>query len=93
MKLICFHKLKIIFLNVLFLLISISILASCSKNKISQFDIKSDELVYICTGRLSKAYHITKDCRGLKNCSSDLEKVKKIEADEMNRHLCGFCRD
>lgn len=88
---------KLYFRNLLlsiFLVIIFSLIYySCEKTNIKEENIDPDEIVYICTGRLSKAYHITEDCRGLKNCSKDIEEVTKSEAENMSRHLCGFCRN
>ena len=46
--------------------------------------------VYICKGPQSKRYHLTKSCQGLKNCSTEINKVSLSEAKKMERTLCGF---
>ncbi len=33
--------------------------------------------VYLCMGPKSSAYHLTPNCRGLKNCSTQLKKCQK----------------
>jgi hypothetical protein len=44
--------------------------------------------VYICKGPYSKKYHITKDCSGLSNCSTDIYKVSLKDAEELGRTRC-----
>ena len=46
--------------------------------------------VFICKGKSSKKYHLDKNCRGLKNCSTKIYKVKLQEALKMKRTLCGW---
>ncbi|GAA4280662.1 hypothetical protein GCM10022260_10830 [Gaetbulibacter aestuarii] len=50
----------------------------------------SEANIYICTGKYSKKYHYKKDCRGLSNCKSDIEKVTLSEAKKFGRTLCGW---
>lgn len=50
----------------------------------------SETEVYICKGPQSKKYHYTKDCQGLRNCSTDIYKVTLSEAKELKRTLCGY---
>lgn len=47
--------------------------------------------VYICTGRNSHAYHKTRDCYGLSNCSRSILKVSLEEAEEEGRTPCHYC--
>lgn len=47
--------------------------------------------VYICTGPYSKAYHKTSICKGLSNCSRDIDAITESEAIDEGRHKCGFC--
>lgn len=44
--------------------------------------------VYICNGKYSKKYHLSKDCSGLSNCSTEIEKVTLKEAQDKGRTLC-----
>ena len=44
--------------------------------------------VYICKGPDSKRYHYTKECRGLKNCSTKIYEVTLSEAKKLERTLC-----
>lgn len=46
--------------------------------------------VYICKGPQSKKYHYKKDCKGLKNCSTDIYSVSIGEAKNIGRTLCGW---
>jgi hypothetical protein len=51
--------------------------------------------VYVCKGPSSKKYHITRDCSGLRNCSTNIYKVSLKEATEdLNRTRCAIasCR-
>ena len=47
--------------------------------------------VYICSGPQSKCYHVTPDCKGLRNCSTDISEVTLEKAQEMGRRPCGYC--
>lgn len=47
--------------------------------------------VYLCMGPKSSAYHLTPNCRGLRNCSTQLKKMSEKEAVSKGRHACGFC--
>lgn len=49
-----------------------------------------DATVYICNGPESKKYHFKEDCRGLKSCSTKIEKTTLKEAKEKGRTLCGW---
>ncbi|MEE9364092.1 MAG: hypothetical protein V3U92_15950 [Cellulophaga sp.] len=44
--------------------------------------------VYICKGKASKRYHLTKSCRGLSRCSSKIEKVTLTKAKKLKKTLC-----
>lgn len=46
--------------------------------------------VYLCNGPGSKKYHYIPHCRGLKSCSTQLEKVSLAEARRRGRSLCGY---
>jgi hypothetical protein len=50
----------------------------------------SASTVYICIGPKSTKYHLKEDCRGLKNCSTKVEKVTLKDAQDKGRTLCGF---
>lgn len=49
-----------------------------------------DTTVYICKGPNSKRYHLSKDCRGLKRCSTRIAEVSLDEAKSKKRSLCGY---
>lgn len=55
----------------------------------TSFSIEDSE-VYICKGPQSKKYHNKKDCRGLKNCSTDIYSVPLSDAKNLGRTLCGW---
>ena len=46
--------------------------------------------VYICKGSSSYAYHYNPNCRGLRKCSTSLEKIILEEAKSKGRKLCGY---
>jgi hypothetical protein len=48
--------------------------------------IQSD--VYICKGGSSKVYHKSEKCRGLKFCSSNVDKVSENDAIKLGRRKC-----
>jgi len=58
------------------------------KLKVSKTNSVTD--VYICTGKYSKKYHYSKNCRGLSNCKSEIKKVYLNEAKHKGRTLCGW---
>lgn len=47
--------------------------------------------VYICTGQQSKRYHRSPYCRGLRNCSDEIEEVDVETAEEYDRTPCRIC--
>ncbi len=52
---------------------------------------KCKKEVYICNSYKSKAYHYTKDCRGLRNCNDSIRTICKEKAEKkFGRVLCGF---
>jgi hypothetical protein len=46
--------------------------------------------VFVCNGKYSKKYHLVKNCRGLKNCSTAIEEVSLSNARDKGRTLCGW---
>jgi len=50
-----------------------------------------ENTVYICTGQYAKAYHKSRNCRGLGNCRGDIKQVSIEEAKRMERTPCGYC--
>lgn len=65
-------------------IISLVSMISCSSNEVSE------TYVYICKGPNSTAYHYSPHCRGLTQCSTDLEKLTVKEAVEKGRKLCDY---
>jgi len=48
--------------------------------------------VFICDSKTSKAYHSTKTCRGIKNCSHGIKEVTLKEATgTYSRVACKIC--
>lgn len=71
---------------------AIFVSAFCLMAVYSYSALDSDESVWICTGRYSKKYHLSKDgCRGMQNCKGEkfLVAVKDAEADGKSK--CGYC--
>ncbi|MCS7086345.1 MAG: hypothetical protein RMM53_11035 [Bacteroidia bacterium] len=52
---------------------------------------KSENVVYICTGPKSYAYHLTTYCRGLRRCSAQVHDVSVAKAKAIGRRPCRFC--
>lgn len=46
--------------------------------------------VYICKGAMSKRYHISPKCKGLKKCSTKIHEVSLSEAKSIGRTLCKY---
>ena len=67
----------------LFIILLVSMI-SCSSNEVSE------TYVYICKGPNSTTYHYSPHCRGLRRCSTDLEKLTAREAKEKGRKLCSY---
>lgn len=49
------------------------------------------EEVYVCTGGSSKKYHSSADCKGLRSCGGNIEKVYLEFAEEKGRTPCKMC--
>ncbi len=54
---------------------------------ITSFTLTQSE-VYICKGGSSKVYHKSENCRGLKFCSKNIEKVSEDVAIKLVRRKC-----
>ena len=65
-------------------IISLVSMISCSSNEVSE------TYVYICKGPNSTAYHYSPHCRGLRQCSTDVEKLTVKETVEKGRKLCRY---
>lgn len=78
-------------LTLIFLIASTLVFAQDSK-KIAKDSTKTVvENVYICNGGSSKKYHKIEKCRGLSNCSTKIEKIKKDAAIKKGRTACKIC--
>lgn len=51
----------------------------------------SQNMVYICNGKLSHAYHSIENCKGLTHCTTDIETITLDNAKVMGRTPCHFC--
>lgn len=52
---------------------------------------KSDRTeVYVCSGKLSKKYHFSKDCNGLKNCDVSLKTLPINDARSLGKVPCNW---
>ncbi len=92
-----FNKVK--YISILLCLV----LFSCSGGKkkgthrnksVSAFYVAGKELsddVYVCTGPYSKRYHCDRYCKGLENCSEDVEVLSVTEAEDLGRTPCHWC--
>lgn len=80
---------NLIFLSIVFLFFT----ACNSKDENSKLidDSSTPNSVYVCTGPSSKAYHNSKGCDGLRNCSKEIKSVSIEEAKNMKRRPCGYC--
>lgn len=66
--------------------------SSKPKNKSVDIELEEKEIgVYICTGVSSKRYHCYRHCKGLTNCTDEIEKVSEEEAEDMGRTPCKIC--
>ena len=90
------------------LLLGLLAVLSCSDSKKPQrdadgmilkngqfYDSQEEEtnMVYICTGKSSHAYHSTKDCYGIEACKGDIEIISLDDAIEMGRTPCHYCHE
>ena len=86
----------------LLLFFAIILMASCGGSSKKSADSESTKKetverpsssgeVYICTGHSSKRYHCDRDCKGLSNCSGEIEEVSEDEAEDMGRTPCRIC--
>ena len=61
----------------------IALFSFCSFNQ--------SEGVYICTGPTAYAYHKTTNCKGLRRCKGDIQKISLGQAKAENRKACKLC--
>lgn len=50
--------------------------------------ITNESDVFICKGGSSKVYHKSEKCRGLKFCSTNVDKVSEDDAIKLGRRKC-----
>ena len=57
------------------------------------YDSQEEEtnMVWICTGKSSHAYHSTDDCYGIKACKGKKKRISLDEAVSMGRTPCHYC--
>ena len=53
--------------------------------------LPEDTIVWICKGPMSKSYHKSKNCRGLKSCSKDIDTISIARAESQGKRPCGSC--
>jgi hypothetical protein len=58
---------------------------------ISLFSFESNT-VYVCDGPKSVAYHSTRNCNGLNNCSTSIREITLSEANKIGRRACRICK-
>ena len=51
----------------------------------------SDNKVYLCNGPHSEVYHKTSHCKGLRNCTTDIETTDLSSAKAKHRRECKYC--
>lgn len=54
------------------------------------FTSSESKTVYICNNGSTKVYHLSKECRGLKLCTSGVKPLKLEEAKGKGLRLCGY---
>lgn len=52
---------------------------------------KSENTVYVCTGKSAKKYHKSSRCKGLRNCKGDIVKIERSRAEAMGKTPCRIC--
>ncbi len=78
------------FIKITFL--SFLLVFSAFKGKEKTFLVKeTTTYVYICTTKNSYAYHFNYECRGMKQCKGEKQKVTLTDAkNKYDRKLCGW---
>ena len=71
----------------LLLLLTINISSVQQSNRINE----NKTYVWICNSKTANHYHSHEDCRGLKNCKSEIKKVTLKYALSINRKACKIC--
>lgn len=72
------------------------VLSCANKDKPSQlYDSKEAETsdVWICLGTSSHAFHLKRNCKGMKKCKGKKRKISLREAYSMERTPCHYCCD
>lgn len=70
------------------ILSSILFLSIVNYELVNTLNSHLEENVYLCNGGSSKVYHKRPDCRGLSNCSTQIEKVTVSLAIGKGRRAC-----
>ena len=70
------------------LISSILFLGTYNFANVSERSNHIEESVFLCNGGSSKVYHKRPDCRGLSNCSTQIEKVSLSTAIGKGRRAC-----
>lgn len=57
---------------------------------LSVLTFTNEPKVFICDSENSVAYHLKKDCRGIKPCKEDILEVTVAEAEKKGLRICGW---
>ena len=71
-------------------LFSLTISAENKSVSIQEISNTNEATVLICTGKYSKRYH-NSQCRGMKACKGEQQKVVLSDAKKMGLTACGYC--
>lgn len=78
--------------RLLVLIFSVTLLTANGSLIAQQEHNRAEEsCVYICTGKSSKRYHSTKECKGLGNCGGRVIALTLTQAEKMGRTPCQIC--
>lgn len=55
-------------------------------------ELADEGMVYVCTGKYSRAYHYDRHCKGLEKCKKQVIVISEQEAEANGRHLCRYCK-
>lgn len=83
---------KLLLTTTILFLCSLTVQAQEKKAKTDTTATKATvAYVHICNGSASKKYHKTANCRGLRNCSTPIEKLTQTQATAKGRTACTIC--
>lgn len=53
-------------------------------------NLQNHKTIYLCDNGKTKKYHLSKQCRGLRNCSYKILKMNLDKAQKTGYSLCGW---